>query len=120
MPLAIAVAIFCRKAVVPSSFSSFGLVINEVSTSTDGMDGDFSTTNAACSVLRLCSLCTGLIFSGYASPASGCFDGVGLHQIEQYLLQQMVFIRRFLTGDLIGAVFAIGEVFRHGATGAAV
>ncbi len=32
------------------------------------------------------------------------FDGVGLHQIEQYLLQQMVFIRRFLTGDLIGAV----------------
>lgn len=24
------------------------------------------------------------------------------------------------TGDLIGAVFALGEIFRHGATGAAV
>ncbi len=48
--------------------------------------------------------------------------GVGLHQIEQYLLQQMVFIRRFLTGDLIGAVFAIGGIspwryWRRGLTG---
>lgn len=73
MPLAIAVAIFCRKAVVPSSFSSFGLVINEVSTSTDGMDGDFSTTNAACSVLRLCSLCTGLIFQDMRAQRQAVF-----------------------------------------------
>ena len=73
MPLAIAVAIFCRNAVVPSSFSSFGLVINEVSTSTDGIDGDFSTTNAACSVLRLCSLCTGLIFFRICEPSVRLF-----------------------------------------------
>ncbi len=58
---------FLANAAVPNSRSSSGLVINEVSTSTDGTDGDFSTTNAACSVLRLCSLCTGLIFQEYAS-----------------------------------------------------
>lgn len=40
---------------------------------------------------------------------------VGL-QIEQHLLRQMVFIRRFLTGDLRLAQFSRSEVFRHGAT----
>ena len=60
------------------------------------------------------------LFQDMRAQRQAVFDGVGLHQIEQYLLQQMVFIRRFLTGDLIGAVFAIGEVFRHGAPGAAV
>lgn len=40
----------------------FGLVINEVFISIEGIDGDFNIINVVCSVLRLCSLCIGLIF----------------------------------------------------------
>lgn len=87
MPLAIAVAIFWRNAVVPSRRSSSGLVINEVSTSTDGIDGDFSTTKAACSVVRLCNLCIGLIFLRICEPSVRLFfNRIGLHQIKQNLL----------------------------------
>jgi hypothetical protein len=45
----------------------------EVSTSTDGIDGDFSTTNAACSVPLLCSRCTGLIFFRMCEPSVRLF-----------------------------------------------
>ena len=47
--------------------------MNEVSTSTDGIDGDFNTTNAACSVLLLCRRCTGLIFFRMCEPSVRLF-----------------------------------------------
>lgn len=87
---------------------------------TDGIEGDFSTTKAACSVLRLCRRCTGLIFLRICEPNVRLFYGVSLHQIEQHLLQQMIFVSGLLSGDFIGPVFTIGQIFRHGATGAAI
>ena len=67
-------------------------------TSTDRIDGDFNTTKAACSVaLRLVQLMHRLyIFQDMRNPASGCFNGIGLHRVKQHLLQKMVLGRGFL------------------------
>lgn len=60
------------------------------------------------------------IFQDMRTQRQAVFNGIGLHQVKQHLLQKMVLGRGFFTGDLIGAVFAIGEVFRHRATRTAV
>ena len=59
-------------------------------------------------------------FKDMRAERQAVFDGIGLHEIEQNLLQQMVFVGGFFPGHFIRPVFAIGEVFRHGATGATV
>ena len=60
------------------------------------------------------------LFQDVRAERQAVLDGVRLHQIEQHLLQKMVFIGRFLAGHFIRPVFAIREILRHGATGAAV
>lgn len=62
MFLVIVVVIFWWNVVVFNSCFFFGLVINEVFISIEGIDGDFNIINVVCLVLWLCSLCIGLIF----------------------------------------------------------
>ena len=49
------------ELIVPAKANGLATVFLVAPTSTDGMDGDFSTANAACSVLWLCRWCTGRI-----------------------------------------------------------
>ncbi|MNY49008.1 hypothetical protein D3C86_1843930 [compost metagenome] len=55
-----------------------------------------------------------------AAERQAVVDGIGLHQVEQYLLQIVVLIFVFAAGHVIGGIFAVGQITRHGAAGTAI
>ncbi|MNI63378.1 hypothetical protein D3C73_1187440 [compost metagenome] len=55
-----------------------------------------------------------------AAERQAVVDGIGLHQIKQHLLQIVVLVFVLATGHIIGGVFTVGQVTRHGAAGPAI
>ena len=85
-----------------------------VSTSTDGISGDFSTRNGACCTSRLRIAVTAdmrLISRWPAADARA--QRRALRQIEQHAREQLILVRERHAADQVGRVLALREQQRR-------